>query len=155
RDGTVRAVITDFGLARRPDSSQRTRQSGPLGGTPAYMAPELWLGHKASLVSDVYALGVILYELASGKVPQTRETTVLDLQQPRAVEKLAGSYRKWDRIIARCLEPDPKKRFQDAAEIGRALAPTQARRWYVIAAAAAVVLAIVSSTVTYERATAP
>jgi len=155
KDGSVRAVITDFGLARRPESSQRTRQSGPAGGTPAYMAPELWQGVKASSASDVYALGVILYELAVGQVPRGSETTVLDVSQPRAVQKLSGSYRKWDRIVAHCLDADPKKRFRDAAELGRALAPSRFRRWFLVAAAAAVLLAIISSVITYERATAP
>src|SRR5262249_52895334 len=52
-DGGIRAVITDFGLARRPESSQRTSQSGEPGGTPDYMAPELWNGEKASVESDI------------------------------------------------------------------------------------------------------
>jgi serine/threonine-protein kinase len=156
KEGALRAVITDFGLARGPGSSLQTKQSGPLGGTPGYMAPELWLGHKASRASDVYALGVILYELASGKVPSAFETTQLDLQQPRSIEKLSGSYRKWERIIGKCLDADPKKRFHDAEAISRAIAPARVRRWLVVAAAvAAVVLALISSVVTYERATAP
>src|SRR5207249_2137312 len=65
-DGALRAVITDFGLARRPGAAQRTAQSGEGGGTPDYMAPELLRGEKASTASDVYALGVILHELVSG-----------------------------------------------------------------------------------------
>jgi len=65
----IRAVITDFGLARGMGSSSTTMQSGVKGGTPEYMAPELWKGEKASLASDIYALGVILYELASGRRP--------------------------------------------------------------------------------------
>src|SRR5579862_6443737 len=93
-DGATRAVITDFGLARHPGtdragadragadragadragadragSEHGGAQSGDLGGTPDYMAPELWKGGKATVASDVYALGVILYELASGLRP--------------------------------------------------------------------------------------
>src|ERR1044071_2660396 len=59
-DGTTRAVITDFGLARTPGGAQRAMQSGQLGGTPDYMAPELWKGEKATAASDIFALGVIL-----------------------------------------------------------------------------------------------
>jgi len=62
---------------------------------------------------------------------------------------------KWDRIVARCLYPDPARRFRDAAELAAALTPNRSRRWFLAAAAAAVVLAIVSSIVTYERATGP
>src|SRR5262249_19008878 len=62
-EGGVRAVITDFGLAQRTETTQQTIQSGPVGGTPDYMAPELWRGERASVASDIYALGVILYEM--------------------------------------------------------------------------------------------
>ncbi|MGA2371892.1 MAG: protein kinase domain-containing protein [Candidatus Korobacteraceae bacterium] len=66
-DGSRRAVITDFGLAG-PSSS-----SGEMAGTPAYMAPELWRGESASKLSDIYALGVILYEMVAGRKPYRRE----------------------------------------------------------------------------------
>src|SRR5581483_10862226 len=60
-DGATRVVITDFGLAHRPGPQSNdvhgATQSGDLGGTPDYMAPELWKGGKATVASDVYALG--------------------------------------------------------------------------------------------------
>src|SRR5580704_5792022 len=62
-DGTPRAVITDFGLARA--ASVR----GITGGTPGYMAPELYNGAPTTVASDIYALGVILYEMVSGARP--------------------------------------------------------------------------------------
>src|SRR5579862_4109156 len=61
-EGSTRAVITDFGLARQPEAGQQTAQSGERCGTPDYMAPELWKGQALSPASDVYALGVILCE---------------------------------------------------------------------------------------------
>ena len=63
-DGSCRAVIMDFGLATRADLT-----AGESGGTPAYMAPELWQGKKATPASDIYALGVILYEMVAGRRP--------------------------------------------------------------------------------------
>src|SRR5580658_4157992 len=77
--GGVRAVITDFGLARRPvgpaeDIAAATAGSSAAGGTPDYMAPELWRGGKPSAASDIYAFGVILYELLAGHRPYERGT---------------------------------------------------------------------------------
>src|SRR5947207_6937848 len=71
-DGAVRSVITDFGLARAPESSQSGAQS-EVGGTPDYMAPELWKGGKATVASDIFALGVILHELVSGRRPELQQ----------------------------------------------------------------------------------
>jgi eukaryotic-like serine/threonine-protein kinase len=153
-DGTMRAVITDFGLARGLEAPLR-QQPPQAAGTPAYMAPELWTGHKASFGSDVYALGVILNELLLGQLPQGSNTTAVDWSETRHVQRRPrGWRRKWDRIITRCLDPDSSRRFKDAAEVARALAPSRSRRLF-IAAAAAIVLALVSSIWTYEKATAP
>ncbi len=68
-DASTRSVITDFGMSRATEAAQSTLQSGPRGGTPDYMAPELLQGEKASVASDVYALGVMLHELVSGRKP--------------------------------------------------------------------------------------
>jgi tetratricopeptide (TPR) repeat protein len=162
--GGIRAVITDFGLARQPDASEPARQSGIAGGTPGYMAPELWRGEKASIASDIFALGVILYELVSGRRPhQPTPGSVASTEtaragagpdwQKRLTLEPAPVNRKWDRTLARCLDPDPAKRFQSADEVARALAP-RSRRGF-LAAAAAVVLAIASAAVTYNRFVTP
>jgi len=145
-DGAIRAVVTDFGLARTLKAAQGTTQSGPAAGTPDYMAPELWKGGKASVASDIYALGVILHELASGVRPQ-KETE-------RTTRKLPGLSPKWDRVIQRCLDPDPGRRFRGADEVAQALDPPRTRLW-ALAAIAAVVLAIVGSVATYQAATTP
>ena len=149
-DRASRAVITDFGLARSQEAMQRSMQSGALGGTPEYMAPELWMGEKASIASDIYALGVILYELASGRRPEQPEGGRGDWLgwKPPAVHP------KWDRVLQRCLDPDPARRFRDADAVAQALAPPRTRRWF-LAAAAAAVLAVVTGAVTYQRTAAP
>src|SRR5262249_4485262 len=98
-DGSTRAVITDFGMARELDSAQFAMQSGPSGlrgGTPDYMAPELWKGEKATQASDVYALGVLLHELASGRKPGDRRSP---------------THPPWDPILSKCLAEDPAKRY--------------------------------------------
>lgn len=145
-DGAMRAVITDFGLARGVEKASKTAQSGDAAGTPDYMAPELWRGEKASAASDVYALGVILHELASGRRPYAPEIP----WQQRLIRNLPPVDRKWDRILARCLDPDPALRYQSADEVVRAFAPSHTRRWF-LAAAAAVLLVSVSTLVTLQR----
>jgi tetratricopeptide (TPR) repeat protein/TolB-like protein len=181
-DGEVRAVVTDFGLARKPfvtagdfgpaaagsaatssaasnavassatlsSTAGSSALSSEAGGTPDYMAPELWKGEKPSPASDVYALGVILYELAANRRPYAHEVP----WQDRLKHKPPPVHHGWDSILQRCLDPDPAKRFQDANEVAAALEPSHSRRWW-LAAAAAVVLAAVSGVVTYQRATAP
>ncbi|HEV2198257.1 MAG TPA: protein kinase [Bryobacteraceae bacterium] len=154
-DGSTRAVITDFGMARRPESSQSAMQSGPLGGTPDYMAPELWKGEKASIVSDIYALGVILCELASGQRPSPPQvSSPAGLPERQVSRKPTAAHPRWERTIARCLDPNPARRFQTADEVAQAFEPSHTRRWF-LAAAAAVVLAAASGVVTYRGATAP
>jgi serine/threonine-protein kinase len=162
--GAVRVVITDFGLARRPDTTQHTIQSGALGGTPDYMAPELWRGEKASVASDIYALGVILYEMVAGRRPfgtttfwQEVGTSSTEMfpngsaisWEDRLTSKPSPANPKWDRLLFRCLNPEPARRFASVDELANALAPPS-RRW-VLAAAAAVTLAGLSAVVTYER----
>src|SRR5580698_3008186 len=163
-EGGVRAVITDFGLARRPPGlagnntgswtasavSTATAGSSQAGGTPDYMAPELWKGEKPSAASDVYALGVILYELAANHLPFPREIP----WQDRLKHKPPTVGHGWDSIVQKCLDPDPAKRFLDGSEVAAALEPSRALRWW-LAAAAAVLLAVISGLLTFQRATAP
>jgi len=127
--GAVRAVITDFGLARGPEGAQTNAPSGQMAGTPDYMAPELWKGGKASVASDIYALGVILSQLGSG--------------------------RQQNRILARCLNEDPASRFPNADAIAQALVPLRSRRWFLTAAAATILVSVITGVITYQRATAP
>ncbi len=68
--------IIDFGLARRSDLTSTLTKTGVILGTPAYMAPELIKGDEASVQSDVYAAGVIMYEMLTGEQPFTGDTPV-------------------------------------------------------------------------------
>ncbi|HEV1285842.1 MAG TPA: tetratricopeptide repeat protein [Bryobacteraceae bacterium] len=151
--GGVRAVITDFGLARKPlaeDIGIGAMGPSQAGGTPDYMAPELWKGEQPSAASDVYALGVILFELASGRKPYGAEVS----PEERFQKKPPHLHTKWDRVIARCLDPDPARRFSNAGEVTQALAPSSSRNW-VLAAAAAAILVVATGVLTYQRAAGP
>lgn len=119
-DGGVRAVITDFGLAGEPAAD-----GGDLAGTPRYMAPELWRGAAASKASDVYALGVIFYEMVTGAAPFSDEPSDIRLtrQPPGAATRSRRLPRQFDGVISRCLAPSPVARPRDATEVLAALTP--------------------------------
>jgi eukaryotic-like serine/threonine-protein kinase len=133
----IRAVITDFGLARRPSSQQPAVQSGEFGGAPDYMAPELLKGGKPSVASDIYALAVMLYEMASGRRPFGVECT----WEERLHAHPTPLKHRWSKILARCLEPEPARRCARVSEVAAAVAPGVSHRWWWTGAVAAVVVA--------------
>ncbi|HWZ45142.1 MAG TPA: protein kinase [Candidatus Saccharimonadales bacterium] len=114
-EGESRVVITDFGLAGA------AMTGGELAGTPRYMAPELWRGEKASKASDIYALGVVLYEMVAGRPPYEDEQEPPDrdvVRHPAPPSTwIKGLDRRWDAAILACLNPSPSGRPQDATEV--------------------------------------
>ena len=122
RDPQGRIVVMDFGLARSLDSSGMT-QTGALVGTLEYMSPEQALGNELDQRSDLFTLGLIFYELLSGKTPYKAETALASLMkrtQERAVpvSQIDNSVPKaLSNIVARCLERDPQMRYHNAPEI--------------------------------------
>jgi serine/threonine protein kinase/Flp pilus assembly protein TadD len=116
KDNEIRAVITDFGLAVNQDAD-----TGLLGGTPSYMAPELKAGGRVSTASDVYALGVILYEMVTGQKPfpaasKNKEDAAAPAVPHKIVKPIppsklvSGLPGKWDDAILPCLPPNPEQR---------------------------------------------
>ena len=123
-DGRGRVRITDFGLAI---AAEEAANVGEVSGTPAYMAPEQLAGKPASVKSDLYALGLVLYEVATGKrafdAPTLAEMRRKHEQEtPTAPSNvLAGFDPAVERVILRCLEKDPRARPSSAVQVAAAL----------------------------------
>jgi serine/threonine-protein kinase len=123
-DGRGRARITDFGLAV---SGEEQQTAGDISGTPAYMAPEQLSGEPATVQSDLYALGLVLYELFTGK-KAFEAATLAEWRRKHAQDAPAPPStvtRELDpiieRVILRCLEKEPRERPRSALSVAASL----------------------------------
>jgi serine/threonine-protein kinase len=123
-DGRGKARITDFGLAV---VSEELRGEEVMAGTPAYMAPEQLKGQEVTKQSDIYALGLVLYELFTGKrVYEAKSLNELIELHEKSTPATPSSYIKdidplAERVILRCLEKDPQARPATAMQVALAL----------------------------------
>lgn len=124
--GVERVVITDFGLARAADDVSMTRL-GVVAGTPEYMSPEQAGGEALDGRSDLFSLGCVLYEMATGVSPFRSDSTIATLrrivdEEPVAAALLAPEMPPWfSHIIERSLSKDPAQRFASASEVSHLL----------------------------------
>ncbi|MFQ6101234.1 MAG: protein kinase [Anaerolineae bacterium] len=121
------AFLTDFGLARMMEASVQLTETGVGIGTPAYMSPEQGKGAKVDSRSDVYSLGVMLYEMVTGRAPYEAETPLAvvlkhiqePLPLPRSIRPEVPE--EVERVILRAMAKEPEDRYQTAGEMVRAL----------------------------------
>ncbi|MGA8044591.1 MAG: protein kinase [Terracidiphilus sp.] len=137
RHGELRAVITDFGMALSGDarSAAAWTASGQVAfGTPEYMSPEQLEGKELSPGSDVYALGLIAYQMLTGQRAFDADTPLyaalrrLTESPPIPRRALPELNPRWDALIARSLDRNPAKRFASAAEFDAALPAIEGAR---------------------------
>ena len=179
-DGSERAVVTDFGLAtgRAPGSGPRLTDVVEIVGTPDYMAPEQVEGGEVGPATDVYALGIVAYEVLSGRLPFEGATPMSravrrlgDEPAPLPADGPDGVPPHVRAAISRALAREPGQRFSSASAFVRALAPPSGvdsatrllerprtkrpSRVLAAAAAAALLLSAVAAFLLLRRPAAP
>ena len=118
----VDLVLTDFGIARMANADVHTA-SGTIIGTPAYMSPEQVRGEGIDHRTDIYSLGIMLYEMLAGRVPFEADTQASVLIQQLTVTPppLDGVSYEVQEVIDQALAKDPTRRFQTAGQLASAL----------------------------------
>lgn len=130
------AYLADFGLVKPVEGGGKLTQTGILLGTPEYMAPELADG-AAGISSDIYALGILLYQMVTGRTPFTGDTPLAVYLKQMREQPIPPSLinpaipHSIDQVILRALDKDPRRRYQSATELAQvymqALATERAR----------------------------
>lgn len=118
--------VVDFGVAKLTDNTtEAITLDDRVVGSPQYMAPEQVLDNEASPRSDIYSLGVLLYELLSGEVPfpgrGATQTMMAQIHQPPPPLDVPGLPPAVVTLVMRCLEKEPRRRYNDTAELMFAL----------------------------------
>jgi len=145
-DGNGRVWVMDFGLARSMETAGMTR-TGVLMGTPDYMSPEQARAEKVDARSDLFSLGIIIYEMLTGRLPFQADTMMAALLK-RVQEKAAPPStlepaipQHLNDVVMKCLEADVAKRYQTTGEILADLGGTTAQTFASMAQMSAISLA--------------
>ena len=130
-----RYVITDFGVAQQPElepGEEPLTLMGQVIGTPAYMAPEQLAGKKVVHQSDIYSLGIVMYEVLCGRRPfsadQVVESAAQKSRAPHPPSRVRPLDPRWDSLILQCLDPAIGKRPATAQEVSLRLRSLATRR---------------------------
>jgi len=130
KEGHIRAVVTDFGLAWSLDSNTQaplTHSSQPVFGTLEYMSPEQIEGKDLTPASDLYALGLVIYQSITGAKAFGSDTPIFSALRrlteppPLPSRTVAGLDPLWDTLVSGCLARDPAQRFQAAQQVSATL----------------------------------
>ncbi|MBM4345923.1 MAG: serine/threonine protein kinase, partial [Deltaproteobacteria bacterium] len=120
--------VLDFGIAKSGDQQQQLTQAGTALGTPAYMSPEQVMGRAVDARSDLYSLGVVLYQCVSGRVPFRGDSTftVLMMQvndAPPDLSQVAGVSAAFASVVGKSLAKAAEERYESATAMREALEP--------------------------------
>src|SRR5262249_42506538 len=120
-------LLSDFGIAKIVEPSAAMTRSGVMVGTPEYMAPEQSEGRSVDHRADIYAMGIMLYEMLTGRLPFQGTTPVAIIPQhlkdePRSPRTFNASLSPvWDEVIKRALAKSPQDRYPTAAAMDEAI----------------------------------
>jgi len=124
-DEAERVYLADFGIAKMVEGSGALTQTGMITGTPQYMAPEQAIGQPVDQRVDIYALGVVAYEMLTGRVPFAADTPVAVLMkqvtEPMPIPAAADVPEPLVRALLRCMAKKPEERWPTAGAFVRAL----------------------------------
>lgn len=124
-DDAGRVYLADFGIAKMVESTAAVTQTGMITGTPQYMAPEQAIGNPVDKSVDLYALGIVAYELFTGRVPFSADTPVAVLMkqasEPMPLPPTSEVPEAVTRVILRATAKDPKARWPSAGAFAKAL----------------------------------
>ena len=124
-DDSGRVYLADFGIAKMVEASAHMTQTGMITGTPQYMAPEQALGKAIDKSIDIYALGIVAYELFTGRVPFSADTPVAVLMkqasEPMPLPPVSEVQEEVTRAILRATAKDPAARWPSASAFARAV----------------------------------
>lgn len=132
RDGRGVARLMDFGIAKHTEDGAGLTMAGQIVGTPEYMSPEQVRGEKVDFRSDVYALGIVVFELFTGQLPFKADTPLgtllkqIEEAPPLEGERVQGIPEPVLAILARALAKNPEERYASAEEMGDALRAARA-----------------------------
>jgi serine/threonine protein kinase len=122
-----RPLLTDFGIAKALYEAQQLTRTGISIGTPEYMAPEQASEQPPDARTDIYALGILLYEMLTGHVPFAADTPLATLymqvhRSPQPLRQVNGNIPTWlEDIVNKALAKDPEERYARAGELATAL----------------------------------
>ena len=127
-DGTIKVV--DFGIAQTREYGDKLTNTGEFVGTPGYLSPEVCTGKEVDARSDIFALGIVFYEMLAGKVPFENDSPLglmlevvqSDIPDIREVNRKVD--RKTSYILQKMIAKNPQERFQDCNEIVKQLGPS-------------------------------
>jgi hypothetical protein len=121
------AFLTDFGIAKSVESTMHLTRTDSVVGTPTYMSPEQGLGEDLDARSDIYALGILLFQMLTGQVPFEADTAMavmlkhINQPPPRPSEVRVGIHEALDAVVMRALAKNRDQRYQRAREMADAL----------------------------------
>jgi serine/threonine-protein kinase len=123
----MRLKVADFGIARALSTIYPDEQTGVVWGSPQYFAPEQASGAAPAPASDVYSLGIIMYEMLTGSLPFQATTATdlarlhLEVEPPLLSETIPDISPTLERILAKVLSKEPSQRYRTADQLGRVL----------------------------------